>query len=127
IEHLLLSGELPFGSACNECGVEPCEMIHVTTVCERALPEKSGTSWILILLAIFCVPWLFWYFVFAERSSSLKEYGRDKIYPLPWRVCKGCRQKLNNAGAIKKSLCKIPEYQMLLEKFPAANVTISID
>jgi hypothetical protein len=74
----------------------------------------------LIFTAIF-MPIRIW----LREPEEEREYGRDKIYPLPLPVCSACRPKLNGAAAIKASLNKVQEYQMLLDKFPDAKVSVS--
>jgi hypothetical protein len=129
IEHLLLTRDLVPSKACVECGIDTDAIIHVQTECERVVKERSGEfSWPLFLFLLFVCPlwwlWYLWAYVLIGERPQEHEFGRDKIYPLPLRVCKACQQKLSNAAIIKQSLRKVPEYDFLLEKFPDARVTL---
>jgi hypothetical protein len=130
VEHLLATGGFDGGKSCVACGIDTDATIVVTTECERAIQHKSGGfSWPLFLfLLIFCFPLWFWYlfaYVWAYQGPETpQEFGRDKIYPLPLRICQACRQKLAGPADIKQCLRKIQEYDLLLTKFPDANVTI---
>ena len=129
IEHLLASGQMPMGPECIECGANPCPTILVTTECERATIVRSGGfSWPIFLFCLFlCQPLLIYYlwalFFFQARAEE-SEFGRDKVYALPLRICTKCEQKLRDSATVKQCLCKVVEYQMLLEKFPNAKVSV---
>jgi hypothetical protein len=129
IEHLLVTGELVCGNSCVECGIDTDALIHVQTECERVFKVRSGDfSWPLFLfLLVFCPlfwGWYLWAFILVRASEEEHEYGRDKIYPLPLRICLTCQQKLKNPALIKQCLRKIAEYDLLLEKFPDAKVSL---
>ncbi len=131
VEHFLVAGEIPGGNGCVDCGGEPADVVHIETECERVWKQRSGGfSWTAaVLLLIFCQPlliyYLFWFYVYGDRGVE-KEFGRDKIYALPLRICPQCRPRLNDPVEIKRCLRRIPEYDLLLEKFPAAIVRVTV-
>src|SRR5262245_33148332 len=55
VEHILSSGEMPFGPRCGQCARETDEIVHVITECERAgAREPGGLPWgALVLLWVF--------------------------------------------------------------------------
>jgi hypothetical protein len=121
IEHLLASGELPGTRTCAQCGLDTEEMIQVMTECERGWTHRTGgTPWLALILTR-----LFWPItVWIRESVEEREYGQDKMYPLPLPVCEKCQSNLRGPAAIKQCLHKIPEYSRLLNKYPDARVTI---
>jgi hypothetical protein len=119
IEHLLAAGELPFGKTCVQCQQETDEIIQVNTECERAWVHRTGGfSWGTLLFSMFVLPIRIWFWERREETV----YGKDKIYPLPLRVCQACQRTLRRQRAIKECLRRIPEYDRLLDKFPDAVV-----
>jgi hypothetical protein len=123
IESLLLSGGLPLGNHCAGCGAKTDDVVHVVVECERAIVRRrGGPSWLLVLLSLLVSPWIW---VFARREREEREYGRDKIYRLPLRVCPGCRPGLRDVAALEQALQKVPEYDDLLAKYPAARISLA--
>jgi hypothetical protein len=120
IERLLAAGRLPPSKACACCGAETDEVLRVVVECERAWVRRTGGfSWAVLLLSALFLPVRIWLWEKCEE----REFGKDKIYPLPLPVCLGCRSALCDTRSIKLALRKVPDYARLLDKFPNAKVT----
>lgn len=129
IETLLTRKEIP-GDGCAECGAGTSDVIHIVADCERATKRRfGGFSWgVLIFSVFFCPPLLiyyWWWLVFYYQKPDEREYGRDKVYTLPLRMCGRCRPSLTDPSNVKRALCRIPEYYLLLEKFPDAKLIVN--
>jgi hypothetical protein len=119
IEGFLHTGEFPIGKLCGRCGVSTDEVVVVVTECERASVHGSGGfTWGHLLVSLFAG-------IFVREQGVVAEYGRDKIYPLPLPLCQPCRKKLWTQKQIRRCLAAVPEYRLLLEKFPTAKVQLS--
>jgi hypothetical protein len=75
-----------------------------------------------VLLGVLVSPWVW---LVARWQRDEKEYGRDKVYTLPLRVCPACQPTLRKRAGIKECLRSVPEYDSLLDKFPAARVGLA--
>jgi len=126
IEQLLVAGRLPPDKACVQCGQDTDELLYIDTECEKAVvhtPGKVALPFVLLSL-LFSPVWALLILVMQRDRGPQVEFGKDKIYALPLPVCHGCRGSLRNVSDIKESLCVVPEYRQLLEKFPHAIVRV---
>ncbi len=98
VERLLAAGMLPEETACVLCGVETEGRCHFWTRCERAVVRRGG----FFLHPITLLTALLGLMVFSSRRDE--EYGRDRLFRLPLRVCSGCRPGLRNEEAAKAAL-----------------------
>lgn len=125
IEHLLAAREIPWGQTCVRCGAATEELAEVVTDCERAWTKEVGTaSWPAMVFATLFMP--MWAWVIAFQRGEERQYGKDKIYPLPLPICGACRPQLSSPKAVKDCLTVVPEYRHLLAKFPNAKVQVSL-
>jgi hypothetical protein len=119
---MLLAGALPSGRTCVRCNRDTGDVIRVLAVCERAwVRRRGGFSWGLLVLALFSPLVRLW--LLLHRPEE-KEYGRDKVYSLPLRVCPDCRPALRRTREMRQWLRRVPEYDSLLDKFPNAQVSL---
>jgi hypothetical protein len=123
IENMLVKRELPFDDQCIKCEETTDNIVHVLTKCERIwVKDNSGGTWAKAFAILFMG---FWGLILASRSREEKAYGKDKIYSLPLRVCPACLQTLRTPWDVKLCLRAVPTYELLLDKFPDAEVSIS--
>jgi hypothetical protein len=128
VETLLLAGKLPQEDYCVLCGVTTEGVICCTTECERAYVPSSHPSW----------RWAFWGIglivspfdaikdaIIASHADEGREWGKDRVFTLPLRVCVKCRHDLIGLSALKAALERVPLYRRLLEKYPEARITLS--
>jgi hypothetical protein len=121
IEALLVAGRLPMEHHCVLCGIATEHILSCRTVCEIAYVEQPGSSgpafFARLLLGRLGE-------VIAEcLQSEEKQRGKDRIYPLPLRVCDSCVQQLSNDQAVWNALYRVPLYRRLLDKYPRARVS----
>jgi hypothetical protein len=124
VETLLLAGKLPEEDHCVLCGVATTASICCTTECERASVVSGRPSWWVYLLGFLTFGWL-GVAVARATAGDDREWGRDRIFPLPLRVCANCRDQLTRAADLKAALSRVPVYRRLLEKYPNARVSLS--
>jgi hypothetical protein len=126
IEALLLSGSLPEEEQCILCGVPTDGCVYCRTECERAYVRRSGSpTWARALA--FLTFGLLGYVVVSATPRLEQEWGKDRIFSLPLRVCKGCRGRLTSTKAVKDAMCRVPLYRQLLKKFPGTKVSLPAD
>lgn len=124
IETLLLAGKLPEDRYCVRCRDATDGVICCMTECERATVLVGQPRWWMILLGILSFSWV--YLILAGVTTREdQEWGQDRIFPLPLRVCPNCRPHLVKSDDLKAALCQVPVYRRLLEKYPDASVTVS--
>lgn len=121
VETLLLAGKLPAESNCVLCGLATDGVVTCTTECERARVESGRPSWWAYLLGLLTFGWLGVGAVHALAGEA-REWGQDRIFPLPVRICPACRPRLSGPAEAKGVLLRVPLYRDLLEKFPHARV-----
>jgi len=121
VESLLLAGELPEEKHCVLCGEATDASVCCKIECERA-SVKSGrpSSWVYPFV-YFTFGWLAMVFAKSTEGED-KEVGKDRIFPLPLRVCLSCQQRLKSPGEVKAALCRVPLYESLLMKYPNSKV-----
>lgn len=126
VEALLQANKLPEEDHCLMCGTATLAVVRCTTECERALVEHDRPSRWLYLLG-----WLtFGFFgvlgvaIARSRPGPSQEWGKDRIYHLPLRICEACQQRLTTPAEIKQAMCRVPLYQRLLRKYPNAIVAL---
>ena len=124
VETLLLAGKLPEDHHCVLCGVVTDGVICCTTECERAYIQSGRPRWWVYLLSILTFGWPGAAVVYATSRED-REWGKDRILPLPLRVCGDCRSHLTGRPALKAALSRVPVYQRLLDKYPDARITLS--
>jgi hypothetical protein len=124
VETLLLAGKLPEETYCVLCATPTDRVICCTTECERAYVQCGRHAWWVYLLGFLTFGWLGAIAVHASSGED-REWGADRIFPLPLRVCADCQPRLNGTAALNAALCRVPVYRRLLEKYPEARVTLS--
>jgi hypothetical protein len=129
VEALLLAGRLPEEDRCVLCGVPTDGIITCTTECERAYVQSGHRPWWVYPLAFLTFGWVGTAAAAADtlRASAgeAREWGKDRIFPLPLRVCAACRPRVTKPAELKAALSRVPVYRRLLEKYPGARVTRS--
>jgi hypothetical protein len=123
VEQMLLAGALPPNRNCVHCGLATANVVNIQVECERVWVHKSGGYGAAAFFALF-ISWWFAGIALLFRDKEVHEFGRDKIYALPLPVCPECRPMLNGGKAAKASLARVPEYRLLLEKFPEAKIDV---
>jgi hypothetical protein len=123
VEALLLARKLPEEDHCVLCGAATEASVCCRTECERAHVGSGRPSWGVYLLAFLTFGWL-GVAVTSSTAGGDTEWGKDRIFPLPLRVCDSCRQGLSNPAELKAALCRVPLYRRLLEKYPGARVSL---
>jgi hypothetical protein len=119
IERLLAAGRLPEETECVVCGVRTDDICRCWVDCEQAVVRPGGTG----LHPVSLLTALLGLVVFSSRRAE--EYGRDRLFYLPLRVCAGCRSgMLQHEPAVKTALGRVPLYRQLLEKYPHARVQL---
>lgn len=125
VETLLLAGQLPQEDNCIFCGTATDGFICCTTECERAYIQSGRPGWWVYLLSFLTLGWMGAAVVYACSSKEDREWGKDRVFTLPLRVCVNCRHYLIGPSALKDALERVPLYRRLLEKYPDARVTLS--
>ncbi len=123
VETLLLAGKLPEERHCVVCATATEGVLCCTTECERA-HVTGGRPWWAYLLGFLTLGWLGAAAVYASAGGE-QEWGTDRIFPLPLRVCASCQRRLNGTAELKAALCRVPVYRELLEKYPNARIEVS--
>jgi hypothetical protein len=123
VEHLLFTGEVPGPPTCIACDQPTDRVMHVVAECERVQkPAPPKLSWWVLL---FVSPLAFSIARLMHRDTDPPpEHGRDKIYPLPLRICPRCEPMLSDPAHRQRCLRMIPEYRLLLDKFPGAMLSV---
>jgi hypothetical protein len=57
-------------------------------------------------------------------SGEETEWGKDRIFLLPLRICDACQQTLSKPVELKAALRRVALYQRLLKKYPLATVSL---
>jgi hypothetical protein len=121
VEALLLACRLPEEDCCVLCGVATDGSVSCRTECERAYVDDGTPSWWVWLLG-FLTAGMFGVAVVAASRKQEQEWGKDRIYSLPLRVCDACRPGLASEQAVLEALCAVPLYRQLLTRFPGTKV-----
>jgi hypothetical protein len=121
IESLLLAGELPEETNCVLCGERTDSSVCCKIQCEQALVRSGRPSLWAYLLAGLTLGWLGLAILKATQQED-KEWGKDRLFPLPLRICVSCRQRLKTPAEVKEALCQVPLYEQLLMKYPKTRV-----
>ncbi|MCI0685251.1 MAG: hypothetical protein L0Y71_24400 [Gemmataceae bacterium] len=125
IESLLLAQELPQERECVLCGIATDHVVSCRTICEQAYVETGDRPWWQVLIAAVTFGWLF-ALIFAADRKPAQEFGNDRIYSLPLRVCDRCVPQLSNATAVKEALGRAPLYRRLLAEYPDTVVELPV-
>jgi len=123
IESLLLAGKLPEEDHCVLCGVPTDSSICCWTECEQAHVESGKPSWGAYLAAFLTLGWL-GVALAKSTEGEAREWGKDRSFPLPLRVCDACRQGLTGPAKLRAALYRVPLYRRLLDKYPDAAVSL---
>jgi predicted nucleic acid-binding Zn ribbon protein len=121
VEALLLAGRLPEEDHCVLCGAATSESVTCHTECERAFVDDGRPSWWHYVLGYLTFGWLGALIVDVSRGTE-REWGKDRVFDLPLRICAGCRGQLSNPTAAREALCRAPLYRALLNEYPDATV-----
>jgi hypothetical protein len=128
VETLLLAGKLPQEDACVLCGITTEGVLCCTTECERAYVQSSQPPWWWLVLSVFLNLLPFGWIgdvIVSPGSGEESEWGTDRVFPLPLRVCADCQHLLTDPCLMKEALNRVPLYRQLLEKYPEAKITMS--
>jgi hypothetical protein len=123
VETLLLAGKLPAERNCVLCGVATEASVCCTVDCERAYVQSGRKPWWLYLLGFVTFGW-FGVVVVGASTEDDREVGKDRVFPLPLRICSACRPRLTSPTEVKAALRRVPLYHELLEKYPGATVSL---
>jgi hypothetical protein len=123
VETLLLAGKLPEEQHCVVCATPTEGVLCCTTECEWAT-VISGRPWWAYVLSFLTFGWV-GALVLLATSRDEQEWGKDRIFPLPLRVCDHCKGRLNGTKERKAALSQVPIYRALLEKYPKARITVA--
>ena len=104
------------------CGARTDASICCTTECERACVQSGRPSWWVYLYGYLTLGW-FGATVVGASAGEDKESGKDRIFPLPLRVCGACQKRLTSPTEVKAALNLVPLYRQLLNKYPDAKVS----
>ena len=124
VETLLLAGKLPQEDHCVVCGCATGNFIVCTTECERAVVVSGLKPWWVYLLGMLSLSWKVLLLIHASARED-REWGKDRIFPLPLRVCANCQPHLTDEAALMTALDRVPLYRRLLDKYPQARATIT--
>ena len=126
VESLLLAGKLPEDEYCVLCGVVTDTCVFYRTECERARVDYPRPSQWAYVLAFLTFGWVgaLAVAVTGSRAGDSREWGKDRIFALPLRVCGRCAAGLTDPAEVKATLCRVPLYRRLLEKYPQARVSL---
>jgi hypothetical protein len=122
VEALLLAGRLPEEDHCVLCGAATAESVSCLTECERAFVDDGRPSWWQYMLGYVTFGWI-GALVVGETRRAEQEWGKDRIFDLPLRICAGCRGELTDSAAARAALRRVPLYRALLNNFPDAKVS----
>jgi hypothetical protein len=124
VQTLLLAGKLPEEDHCVMCGAATDTVICCRTECERAYVKDGRPAWWVYVLGFLTLGWLGAALAYGSRKED-REWGKDRIFPLPLRICDGCRRELTSSAKLKTALGRVPVYRSLLEKYPDAKVSLT--
>jgi hypothetical protein len=129
VETLIAAGRLPEGDECVECGTATTATLCCVAECERAYLKHSAPPAPirgLLGVVIGAIPLVgpIILLILEGMSGGPREWGKDRIFPLPLRICEGCQQGLTSEAKIKAALVRIPVYKDLLDKYPGATVRL---
>lgn len=122
VEAMLLADKLPQEDLCVLCGEVTDGIAYFRTECELAYVSDNRTPTWARVLALFTFSWV-GFLIASSRGGEEREYGKDRIYTLPLRVCPACRPKLADPNEARAALRRVPLYDRLLQRFPQARVT----
>jgi hypothetical protein len=124
VETLLLAGKLPQEDHCVLCSCATDDFILCTTECERAYVQSGRPPWWVYLLGYMTFGLIGTVLVHSTKTSA-QEWGRDRVFTLPLRVCAGCQPRLTEHESLRAALWRVPVYRRLLEKYPQARITVT--
>ena len=124
VETLLLARKLPEEDRCVLCGTATEDVVCCTTECEKAQTLSGSPPRWLYLLSYLTFGWIGVTAVHATSRDD-REWGTDRVFPLPLRVCADCGHRLDDPSALRTALSRVPVYRRLLEKYPRARITVS--
>jgi hypothetical protein len=124
VEVLLLARKLPEERHCLLCGDATDASISCRTECARAYVRSGQPPWWVYLLGFLTFGWL-GVLVASASAKEDREWGEDRIFSLPLRVCTTCQPRLTGPAELKAALGRVPVYRRLLEKYPNARVSVS--
>jgi hypothetical protein len=123
IERLTADGELPGGRGCTWCGRDDAATVHVTATCERRWFRRPG-RWNWLAVAVISWPLALAAHLWERQAGEVQEFGRDVILRLPLRLCPPCRAEFRGRAALADVLRQVPVYAALLDRYPAAELTV---
>jgi hypothetical protein len=132
VEAMLVAGRLPEGNNCLLCGLGTDHSLCCMTTCELAYVGEIKPPWAIrfsVEKGLGLIPGVGQLFaliagLLLDRTTVTGEWGRDRVFPLPLRVCPACAQDLTNPEEIKRAMFLVPVYKDLLEKYPRATIAI---
>ena len=124
LERLAASGRLVASGACSRCGRDDAATVHITVTCERSWTKTSRLAWWLMP----ALPWFARILVREEAEEApAQQFGRDVSLRLPLRLCAACRPEVRDRAALCDVLREVPEFAALLDRYPAARLSLPAD
>lgn len=119
LEHFLTTEPVELGRHCSHCGAPTDGRIEVVVECERSWTKSGDGGFWTHFLGYLFLGWIGLILVRANRTPD-RQFGADKIYHLPLRVCGHCQPLLKDFSVARDCLMQTPVYGDLLDKFPNA-------
>jgi hypothetical protein len=123
LEALLLAGKLPEEEECVLCSEVTSGCATCLVDCERAYVSDGRPHWLVWVAFYLAFGWIGALLVWATRSEGT-EWGKDRAFRLPLRICDRCRPRLHESGALRRALRDVPLYRQLLAKYPRATISL---
>jgi hypothetical protein len=123
LETLLLAGKLPEEDECVLCSEPTAGCVSCVVDCERAVVSDGRPSFWAELGLIVLFGWIGVLLARSGRKEPM-EWGKDRSFTLPLRLCDACRPALTNFASVTRALRSVPLYRRLLDKYPRAVITL---
>jgi hypothetical protein len=123
IEALLLAKKLPEEDECVLCSEPTNGCIFCQVECERAVVSDGEPPIWAVVASVVLLGWLGALLARNARREP-REWGKDRSFTLPLRLCDKCRPTLTNFASVTRALRSVPLYRRLLDKYPRAVITL---
>jgi hypothetical protein len=123
IESLLLANKLPEEEECILCGDPTIGCVYCQVECERAVVVDGRPPLWAVIGMVLLFGWVGALLARSARKEP-REWGKDRSFNLPMRLCDRCRPELTDTASVKRALRSVPLYRRLLDKYPRALVSL---
>jgi hypothetical protein len=123
IETLLLAGKLPEEEECVLCSKRTAGCVFCYVEFERAVVVDGRPPLWAVIGMVFLFGWIGALLARSARREP-REWGKDRSFTLPLRLCKRCQPALTDRASLKRALRSVPLYRRLLDKYPDAWVSL---